>query len=155
MTDYIDGEISKELKEEVEKHLNICDNCRQLQQDLQGISGDLFKKIKQIKVSALVWTRIKNFVGKERKQSKGIFVGLINYLRPDFFIRKPVFSMAVFLTIVFLGIIFTRLPVSNQKIANSYLKEQVDFFVYLDADGTEFSDTENIDFGTSIEEYFL
>ena len=155
MTDYIDGEINKELNEEVEKHLDICDSCRQLKQNLQGISGDLFKKIKQTKVPDLVWARIENSVSKEKKQSKGMLVGLINYLRPDFFIRKPVFSTALILASVFLSIIFTKGASNNRKIANSYLKEQMEIFVYLDADGTEFLDTENIDFGTGIEEYFL
>ncbi|MCK4532277.1 zf-HC2 domain-containing protein [bacterium] len=155
MTDYIDGEINKELKEEVEKHLDLCDDCRQLKQNLQGISGDLFKKIEQTKVSDLVWARIENSVSKEKKQSKGILAGLMNYLQPDFFIRKPVFSTTLILAGVFLAIIFTKGSFNNRKTANSYLKEQVEVFVYLDADGTEFLETENIDFGTGIEEYFL
>ena len=155
MTDYIDGEISKELKEEVEKHLDICDDCWQQKQDLQRISGDLFKKVKQTKVTDLVWARIENSITKKRKQSKGILVNLLNYLRPDFFIKKPVFSMALMGMVIFSAVIFTKISFNNQKVVNAYLKEQVDFFVYLDTREEDFLTADSMEFGTSIEKYFF
>ena len=155
MTDYIDGEISKELKEEVEKHLTICEDCWQLKQDLQGISGDLFEKVKQIKVTDLVWVRIKESVTKKRKQLNSVLGNLMNYLRPDFFIKKPVFSMALMGTIIFLAVIFTKISFNNQKVVNAYLKEQVDFFVYLDTREEDFLTADSMEFGTSIEKYFF
>jgi hypothetical protein len=65
LTDYIDGEAGDALKNEVERHVNICHTCRQFKQSLLKIAIEPFRKAKESKPPDLAWNRIKEAIVKE------------------------------------------------------------------------------------------
>ena len=153
MTDYIDGEMNAELKKEIEKHLDTCNQCRQFERALQEMAVEPFEKAREVRPPESVWRSIKETI--EEKPSEGLFVGLRNISDIIFGLRKPVVVAAIIAAIVVITTIFIKLPLNNQQVINGYLEEQIEFMSYLDADEANYSNGGQLDLGTAIEEYFL
>lgn len=154
MTDYIDGEMSAELQKQLKQHLNSCDKCRQFEETLQKTVVEPFKKAQEFKPPEAVWDRIRTAITAQETQTEPFLERLRNRLFDVFYVPKPVFAAVAVMTVILItaAVIFIKLPFDNQKMASAYLHEQIQFLSYLDLD---YANTDDIDLGTSIEEYFL
>lgn len=156
ITDYSDGEISERLKRMVERHLSICNECRQFEQAVLKTTIEPFKKAQKIKPPNYVWSQIKETIIKEKsRQPERVLVNLRDFLYRILYIPKPAFVIATAMVVILVAIIVTRMPFDNQKMVNGYLEEQMVFLSYLDTDELGYYDEDYIDLGTSIEEYFF
>jgi len=156
MTDYLDGEISQRLKEEVEKHLSSCYRCREFKQTVMKEAVEPFRVSGENKPPDYLWYRIKDAIAaKEEKEAVSVFRRMRIFWEHIFSFPKPVFALATISAVILTAVVLTKLPLNNQKTVNKYLEEQLDFLVNLDVDEPDYFDTGIVDLGTSIEEYLL
>jgi hypothetical protein len=183
LTDYIDGEANDALKNEVERHINICHTCRQFERDLLKTAIEPLRKAKESKPPDLVWNHIKEALGKEalgkdplgkdalvketitlEKRGKlgGFLAQVRDYLLdichrgPLSSISKPVLALATVLCAVLVLIAtIIRFQTNNQRVAQVEPDKQVEYLAYVMGDSEYFSPEENNGYGTDIEEYFL
>ena len=143
ITDYIDGELSSDIKYKVEQHLLNCSECRRFEEVLQKKVLEPFRGVQKVQPPDVVWEGIKESIVTPKES-------------PIFIIRRPVFALAAAVALIFLTTTFTaRLFFINTKQVTEYIEEQADFFTYLDTGVNGFMDGEDEGLGTSIEEYFF
>ena len=155
MTDYIDNEISEEVKKQIKRHLKDCSQCRQFEQTLRQAAVEPFRKAEEVQPPDSIWPQIKENITVQEKQAEGFFVGLRDRLQLIFTARRPVFAVATIMAVILIAVIFRRLPFNSQNGVSGYIGEQIEFFSYLGADETGDFDTDYIDLDTAIEKYFL
>ena len=68
LTDYIDGEISEELKEKVKKHIQKCEKCKEFEQALIKGAIDPIKQVGIENPPEYVWTQIQDRIQGEKKE---------------------------------------------------------------------------------------
>ena len=178
LTDYIDGEASDALKNEVERHVNICHTCRRFERDLLKTAIEPLRKAKESKPPDLVWNHIKETLGREtlgkealgkeaiileeRGKSGGFLAQVLDYLLDICHwgslssISKPVLALATVLCAVLVLIAtIIRFQTNNQRVAQVEPDKQVEYLAHEMGDSEYFSPEENNGYGTAIEEYFL
>ncbi len=174
LTDYIDGEASDALKNEVERHVNVCHRCRQFERDLLKTAIEPLREAKESKPPDLVCNHIKealvkeSIVLEERGKSEGFLAQLRNYLphacQRDslrhrcrlFSLPKPALALATGLGVVIvLMITVSRFQTHNQRVTKAYQGKQVEYLTHVIGDSEYFSLEENNGYGTAIEEYFF
>lgn len=155
ISSYIDGELNEKLQKEVEQHLNTCNQCKQLEETLRRIVIEPFKKAEKTEVPEAVWHHIKTAI--EEKPTKSFLPDVIDRLSSPFFNRKPVLVVVTIMVLIFIGVALIKgVPFNSQKAVNTHLKEQMQFLSYLESDeGIGYSDMDNVELGTTIEEYLL
>lgn len=148
-SDYLDAELSKDLRREIDKHLERCSACRLLKQELDSQRIAL-RGLKQQEVPVQIWENVQSAILKEQSEKqKNVFSyaweGLMRFLCPP----RPAFVLittsAVFIIILFVGKLILNQPGSFDTASNG------DFFKDYRLNGF----TETYNFGTEIEEYFL
>jgi len=152
---YIDGELNEALQKEVKQHLNTCDQCKQLEEALREIVIKPFKKAEKIKAPEAVWHQVKTTI--EEKPTKCFLHDVIDKLLSSFFIRKPAFAVVTIMVLIFMGAALIKwVPFDSQEAVNTYLEEQIQFLSYLESDERiDYSDMDDVELGTTIEEYLL
>jgi len=174
LTNYIDGEASDALKNEVERHVNSCHPCRQFKRDLLKTVIDPLRKAKKSKPPDFVWNHIKEALEKEaivfekRGKSGGLLPNLWNYVTHFchwdslrrrgglFSVPKSALALATGLGVVIvLMITVSRFQTNNQRVTKAYPEKQVEYLANVIGDSEYFSLEENNGYGTAIEEYFF
>lgn len=153
MTDFIDGEINKQLLEELRVHLNDCSQCRQFEQILREEAVEPFKQARRLKPPESLWFSIREIIGSEQK--KGIFAALKERMAIRDSLRIKVMATATLMAVIFTTIFFSQLVRHKQNISADYSAQEITFISYLDTDLVSSDDNINTDFGTTIEEFFL
>jgi anti-sigma factor RsiW len=148
-SDYLDAELSDDLRRAIEKHLEHCPACRLLKEELDSQRVAL-RGLEQQEVPARIWQNIQDAILKEQlKQQKNVFGYVREGLRKLFYPPRLAFvlasSLAVCIIILFVGKI-----ILNQR---SPLDTAIGEDVFRDYRLNGF--TEAYNFGTEIEEYFL
>jgi hypothetical protein len=150
ITDYLDREITAEKKKLVEEHLAECVSCREYMAAVLKSSIEPFKKVEKIAPSISVWTRIKETIEAENRP----------FLAPKVFciprnVFRPVFAMAsVAVLVLFIGVL-TKFYINRYEVARLRSQEKIVYFASLFGENGYTSDSEDIGYGTAIEEYFL
>ncbi|PIU40948.1 MAG: hypothetical protein COS99_07725 [Candidatus Omnitrophica bacterium CG07_land_8_20_14_0_80_42_15] len=154
LTDYTDGEAKGVLAKEVKDHLRVCEKCRSFEETLKRAAIDPFKNAGILKPPAYLWERIKEKIDIEPEpRPANVFVHLKDFLQGVLSFRRPVVVVATATALVFVAVIFSKLPFGSRSEVISYIEDQSEFISRLDNGASTYSD--NISFGTSIEEYFL
>ncbi len=134
ITDYSDGEISPELRREINDHLKVCEKCRQFKESIDKIAVGPFKNSRRLTPPDLIWERIKdNIVYENNRRAESSLSKLYSSLRAVFIFKKPVFAFAIIIMVIVVAAVFMKSRYDNNTVEN-YLKEQYDFIAYLDAD---------------------
>ena len=152
ISSYIDGELNQALQKEIKQHLNTCDQCRQLEAELRRMVIEPLKKSEKLKIPHEAWDQVRAYI--EKRRAKRRLPDLSSIFIFPLPIRRPAFALAAFAVILIIGILLTRLPFIRQIPVNTYLEEQAEYLIYLSGEAEEFY-TDEIDFGTAIERYFL
>lgn len=141
MSDYIDGEADEKTRKKIREHLATCGKCREIEKALKEDITPSLKFAKRESPPDFVWERIKNRIMKE---------GQTIPQRIGIKILKPAFALSTVALAILALVIITRLPLRANGRLDSYMEEQVDFIMDLDANSTA---TNGL--GTSIEEFLL
>jgi anti-sigma factor RsiW len=144
--DYLDHELKGKARQDIERHLAGCQECRGLAEKLQ-VQRRLFQKAKSEPAPDRVWLNIRDAIIAQRLQeearaSRGIF----SWLKDLFWQRQPALALASALTIVLFILVFAGVFIQRQaaniNAAELYgLGEKNGSVIYS--------------LGTSVEEYFL
>ncbi len=149
MSGYIDGELKGNLLKRVKEHLNVCEECKQFEQALLKEAVTPFRQAQEIKPPESVWEGIKDAI-YTNEERVSVFESLRNGLGYFLHAPKPALVFATAAVIILLAIVFVRGPFGSQGLTGTYLDEQLGVTSYL-----EVSEAGYLDFGTTIEEYFM
>ena len=157
MTDYLDGELSREHQLMIDDHLGHCPECRKTAQSAKSLSRD-FAPLKDANLDReVIWQNIKNALEEDRASSVIYSPGsgspsLLENLFKRF---KPSF---VFATMAVLLIMFSVFVVQERtKMAQLTPEEKIEYLAYLEDEAALDGNAEDIldEDQLAIEAYFL
>lgn len=126
ITDYIDGELSREQLKTADEHLSACPDCRQFKEDLMKNAVNPFKAIENAAPPAYVWQNIRTAIA-ENSSAK-------NHILSGFFKRHmsfPVISAAAAAVILVIGSsLYFSQPFKNIVKASDYSADE-SYLAYL------------------------
>lgn len=155
LTDYIDQELDLQEKKQVDQHLESCASCQALLSSVTKQACEPFDSTEKVCAPQSVWNEIKQAIDVQDQQPS--FVDNLIVGAKDFFVvRRPVFALSTVFVVLLLVVSLVRMPASVNKdvsdVGNIYLAET---FAYLSGTDSEEGDSDESDFGTDVEEYFL
>jgi hypothetical protein len=160
-TDYLDGELEGSVHQQVEEHLKRCPACLEYKEKVLQASIKPFQDAKEIAPPHVVWEKIEEHLDaetlklSEKKRSFGFLDALSRTFSSVFLHPKPVLAVALGAVLVLVVYSTARLPwQTSEKIAGTYLIEQVNFLNQLDST-TNGTDEDNGSLGTAIETFFM
>jgi len=139
-TDYFDSQLSDAKKKDIEAHLSVCKSCEKLKTRL-FTQRAIFKREKNDFVPQIVWHNIVNNI--EHKQTRFIFSDVLQKILFKLNMFKPAIAGCL-IVIIAVAVMISKRNVDNNIVAYALL-DGVSFF----------EETDSVDFGSVIEEYFL
>ena len=150
MSGYIDGELKGNLLKKVEQHLLSCKECKEFEQALQEKVVSPLRQAQEVKPPESVWEAIRETISPKKAPAEGIIASFLRGLDYFFHLPKPALVFATVSAVILLTFIFIRIPFGGQRLASDYFDEQMGLISYLDV-----NESGSLDFGTTIEEYFM
>ena len=151
LTDYTDGQLSKEMTTEVDAHLAQCTECREFLRTVQKGAVAPFKEIKEEMPPEFVWYRIRDKITAQSESEMKDVYAPAGFLRRLFSLPKPVYAFAVIIILLSVFVVKQRVLILKQQRQAEY----VEYYASL----WQNNDLSSIDngegYGTLIEEYFL
>lgn len=150
-TNYLDDRLDSRQKENIKQHLEICPQCRKLEEELQSQRA-LFSNIGKQEVPERVWHNIRETILVENlNQDPAATSGIFQRLKELIFVPRPVFALASAFAVVMLILVFTGISIHKQQVVLDANNEEIAVDYGFNGDSSD-----NIyDLGTSIEQYFL
>ena len=155
LTDYLDEQLNSEQKREIEAHIAGCQQCHQFENAAKKFVVEPFKRLERAFPREEVWHKIKREIETEKQQLS--VAGLIERIKGVFLLPRNVFALiTVVVAIVTIFVMFVPLQRNNQEVLTVNTEKQIENLAFL-ADGIDYysSETEDVSYGTTIEEYFL
>jgi hypothetical protein len=156
-TDYLDEQLGKEQKTQIEQHLTTCSDCKEYELLTRTAVVEPFNNLEKHNPPEATWNKIREQIEEERPQyePENSFADLILRIKEFLYIPKPAFVVTSILVLLLVGITVITLKPDNQKVVQVNPESQIECINYLmtvfDQEGANGND----DFGTSIEDYFL
>ncbi len=72
ITDYVDGELDEQGKQEVERHLQGCAGCREFAAAVSTLALDPLRKTVSAEPPAFLWTRIQSRLEQDHQRKPGL-----------------------------------------------------------------------------------
>ena len=150
-SDYLDGESSSGIAQEIKTHLALCAQCRDLEQKLAA-DREIFKKSRRFEPPERVWQNIRAAIASENDEADDLVgPGVIERLKLLIWPPKPVFAWSGALTILIVAAIATGGLLQNFRLAARLNDEEILADYSFNGEGAEHFAS----LGTNIEEYFL
>jgi len=147
LTDYVDDEVSQEIRIKIEEHINGCDGCRDLYEAIKERTGMLSKALSPQEPPREVWENISARIYGEEEQ---VNISVRERIKELFFINKLVMAIV---SIAIIAVMGTKvISIRNYNRTKNYVEQQMTAMLYLEENG---EDEDIYDFDTGIEEYFL
>ncbi len=154
LTDYLDGQVNKEQKMNIEEHIASCLHCKEYELAARETVITPFNRVEKLRPPEATWDKIRNQIEEEQIQERANpFADLIRGIKSVLYIPKPAFAIA--LVAVVLLVIVTVIKLPSEKIVKLSTEDQIECMDYLIGAFNEESTDNNSDFGTFMEEYFL
>ncbi len=150
LTDYIDGELAAKDKEEVDRHLAECGNCREFYAYVQASVSQPFLNTDLIFSSDLIWERVKEQIEHERQRKTLGLVDRWEDLKARFFIPKPALGIATLLLLFLVAGAGIGIHAGKEN-----RQQRIDYLASLTVPMGDAAAATNPDLGTAIEKYFL
>jgi predicted anti-sigma-YlaC factor YlaD len=161
ITDYMDGEASAEIRQQVKAHLAVCAQCREFEQVLRQKVVAPFENLEAVKPPETVWQGIKETITEESEAQESVpqqvpetIRRMFDFLRQSFAVRRPAFALSTAFSILLVVFLFAQGPIRRQIAVNDYIQEQSTIMLSLNTPVNGDMDQE-INFGTSIERYLF
>ncbi len=156
LTDYLDGQMGKEQKLQIEKHLTICKSCKEYEL-LARTAAVPFNNLERYNPPEAAWHEIRKQIEDElpRQEPTSTFAGLIRGIKSFLHIPKPAFVVTTMAVLLFVVITVIKLSPEDQKVVKVDSESQIECITYLISVFDQEIVNKNDDFGTSIEELFL
>ncbi len=112
LTNYIDGQLTLPIKEQIDAHLKKCSGCREFLSRIKIFSEKNFNLLNE-DVPIFIWDNVKNKLIKRQTSSKGN-----QYTFPFFFLKKYqyIFAGVLFLIMFFASINVYKLIALHKTI---------------------------------------
>ena len=154
LTDYLDKQTELELRTEVEEHLNICPECRRLEEEIRRAVVLPFKDAKGPQAPQYLWLNIKKRIAQRESSKRGLLDWLREKIRV-FSLPAPALTFASTMVILLavVGLVAKQNMDKNQ--ISDYFSQQISFYSVLN-NGLENGDNkESADLGTTVEKYLF
>ncbi|MBT6561149.1 MAG: zf-HC2 domain-containing protein [Candidatus Scalindua sp.] len=157
LTDYLDGQLEKEQKTQIEQHLTICSDCKEYELLTRTAVVEPFNNLENHNPPKATWNKIRGQIEEERPlhEPANSFTDLILRIKEFFYIPKSAFVVTSILVLLLVGITVIKLKPDDQKVVQVNPDSQIECINYLMTVFDQESANGNDDFGTSIEDYFL
>ncbi len=157
LTDYLDGQLGKEQKTQIEKHLTICKDCKEYELLTRTAVVEPFNNLERHHPPEAAWNKIREQIEDElpRQEPTNSFADFIRRIKTSLRIPKPAFIVTPIIVLVFVVITVIKLPTEDKKIVKVNPESQIECITYLMSVFDQETMNGNDDFGTSIEELFL
>ena len=157
LTDYLDEQLGKEQKAQIEKHLAICRDCKEYELLTRAAVVEPFNNVERHNPPEATWNKIKEQIEEELplQEPTNSFADLIHRVKTFLYIPKPAFVVTSILILLLVVITVIKLPTEDQKIVKVNPESQIECINYLLSVFDQETVNGNDDFGTSIEELFL
>ena len=152
--DYVDGELDEAAQGRVKSHLNTCQQCKRLEEELRHLAIEPLNNAKKAEAPEKIWHNIRNSIEGQRVTSLSDLIGgwLVS-LRA----RTPVIAFATAAAVILMAVSIMRFSYIGKSEMGTYLKEGSDFMSSLAVNNDEeaSSDIETANLNTTIEKYLL
>ncbi len=157
LTDYLDGQLGKEQKAQIEKHLTICKGCKEYELLTRTAVVEPFNNLKRHNPPEAAWHKIREQIEEELplQEPTNSFADLIRKVKTFLYIPKPAFVVTTIIVLLLVVITVIKLQPEDQKIVKVNPESQIECINYLITVFDQDTVNGNDDFGTSIEELFL
>jgi hypothetical protein len=157
LTDYLDGQLGKEQKTQIEKHLTICKGCKEYELLTRTAVVEPFNNLKRHNPPEAAWHKIREQIEEELplQEPTNSFADLIRKVKTFIYIPKPAFVVTTIIVLLLAVITVMKLQPEDQKIVKVNPESQIECIAYLISVFDQETVNGNDDFGTSIEELFL
>ncbi len=157
LTDYLDGQLGKEQKDQIEKHMTICKGCKEYELLTRTAVVEPFNNLKRYNPPETAWHKIREQIEEELplQEPTNSFADLIRRIKAFLYIPKPAFVVTSILILLLVVITVIKLPTEDQRIVKVNPESQIECITYLISVFDQETVNGNDDFGTSIEELFL
>jgi len=152
IAEYGDKELGPEENAEVERHLDVCPDCRGFFQAVQKSAVIPFKEAGEIQPESVVWQRIQETLEAKRSPSEGGFWKLVDIFVSRFPFPVPLMR-AAFVTALILGVVvLAKWPASYADPVYGYISEQMAFMNGLKTGNADLLNGDLKDYETNFEE---
>jgi len=157
LTDYLDGQLEKEQKTQIEKHLAICKDCREYELLTKKAVVEPFNNLEKHNPPESAWHKIREQIEEKQplQEPTSSFADLIHSIKSFLYIPKPAFVVTTIIVLLLAVVTVIKLQPEDQKIAKVNPESQIECITYLISVFDQDTVNGNDDFGTSIEELFL
>ena len=137
LTDYIDGELNQNIKNQLEGHLQACAPCREFAQEAKAQLITPFKKIPRADVPADLWRSIEEKITQESEETQPV-ASWIDRLVQSLALPHLAPVMLSFILFVSVGLwIFNR---QTPQVANT---DSGEYATYVMDSVSELAETDN------------
>jgi len=157
LTDYLDEQLGKEQKTQIEKHLTICKGCKEYELLTRTAVVEPFNNLERYNPPEAAWHKIREQIEEELplQEPTNSFADLIRKVKTFLYIPKPAFVVTTIIVLLLVVITVMKLQPEDQKIVKVNPESQIECITYLISVFDQETVNGNDDFGTSIEELFL
>ncbi len=158
LTDYLDGQLGKEQKAQIDKHLTICRDCKEYELLTRTAVVEPFNNPERHNPPEAAWNKIREQIEEERlllQEPTNSFADFIRRIKTFLYIPKPAFVVTPIIVLILVVITVIKLPTEDKKIVKVNPESQIECINYLMSVFDQETMNGNDDFGTSIEELFL
>jgi hypothetical protein len=157
LTDYLDEQLGKEQKTQIEKHLTICKGCKEYELLTRTAVVEPFNNLERHNPPEAAWHKIREQIEEELplQEPTNSFADLILKVKTFLYIPKPAFVVTTIIVLLIAVITVMKLQPEDQKIVKVNPESQIECIAYLISVFDQETVNGNDDFGTSIEELFL
>ena len=157
LTDYLDGQLGKEQRTQIEKHLTICMDCKEYELLTRTAVVEPFNNLERHNPPEAAWHKIREQIEEKLplQEPTNSFADLIRKVKTFLYIPKPAFVVTTIIVLLIAVITVIKLQPEDQKIVKVNPENQIECITYLITVFDQDTVNGNDDFGTSIEELFL
>lgn len=157
LTDYLDGQLGKEQKAQLEKHLTTCRDCKEYELFTRTTVIDPFNNLERHNPPEAAWHNIREQIQEElpRQESSNAFAYFINRIQTLLSIPKPALVVTPVIVLILVVITLIKLPHEDRKIVKVNPESQIECITYLMSVFDQEIMNVDDDFETSIEGFFL
>jgi anti-sigma factor RsiW len=150
LADYIDGELDKDLAENLEAHLLDCGDCRAFLKEVKNNAAMPFQKVLQQPVPVGLWSTIRQNIEQENRETDPL-AEFIDRLKGLIVFPRLVPVLASIALMFMVG----SVTLNTVQVQRAQDKDQGEYLVAMLSPTGSSAQGDNNDLGTPIEHYFL